>query len=246
MSERQALTRVLKQLGWDGDLTPARYGMLEIGLDRFAANISRWRMRGRKHHRVLKRHLAFTIFAPGGQASRARTAVNKIPNHMLDMPRSRHQKQLEVGIRPYVRFHKTKAKHLTGALRMWDDILVQVKEHDPLNCSYLAYNEWHLPDMYRWFQTHVPGLGEKAAAHFMRNAGLCHRWLAIPIIDVHIHKALDAYNFRHEDYKTAAKSFMEFSQLINVPPLMLDAALWCSYANNWELDGADFDNFGFG
>jgi hypothetical protein len=91
----------------------------------------------------------------------------------------------------------------------------------------------------------VVGFGEKAASHFMRNTGLMRGWSALPIIDTHIHKALEVYQLPHKGYPDAECSFTALATKTGIPPLLLDAVLWCAYAKNWDVTHSDFDNFGY-
>jgi thermostable 8-oxoguanine DNA glycosylase len=189
---------------------------------------------------VLKQHLAFTLMVPGGRADRAREAVNIMTARNVFSPDSANDDALWVALRPamrpLVRFYKTKLEYVRGGLRKWDELVTQTRQWPKV-----AETD---PGMRPWLTTHIKGMGLKAASHFMRNVGLSRSTTAHPIIDVHIHKALDRFNFEHDSYATAEQSFAWLSKLVDVPVLTLDTMLWCAYANNWEMDTADFDNFG--
>lgn len=90
----------------------------------------------------------------------------------------------------------------------------------------------------------VNGFGPKSTSHFMRNTGLMRGWSATPIIDTHILKALDVLGFRCDEYDESEPAFINLAQLTGIPPLLLDAVLWCTYSNNWDFTHSDFDNFG--
>ena len=143
-------------------------------------------------------------------------------------------------IRPYARFHNVKAVRLVSALKTQLPKLINVV------CipSTLPRDAW-LYEIKGWIRTNLKGLGQKAAAHFMRNTGLWMEHYAFPLIDVHIHKALEAYHFKHSTYKEAEKSFWTFAKMTDLPVILLDAVLWCAYANNWEFSNSDFDNYGY-
>jgi hypothetical protein len=136
-------------------------------------------------------------------------------------------------IRPNVRFYRTKIKRLEEAIGDWDKIRDGMEQsRDPESRQ-------------TWLMDNITGLGKKAAAHFMRNTGLMSGFNALPIIDVHIHKALEKLNFKHDAYNEAEVSFKELVYLTALPPLLLDACLWCAYADNWDITHSDYDNFGW-
>lgn len=185
---------------------------------------------------TLRKHLAFTLFVPGGKASKARQAVDQIASlNLLDIMMLENLGIWEQGVeavRPLIRFHMTKMNYLREALFKWPEIRKEAGTKTPL-------------EFYTWFCTNIYGFGSKAGAHFMRNTGLIpFHFNDIAIIDTHIYKALDAFQLRYSDkYADAARAFKIVAELTGVPLLLLDAVLWCSYANNWDISNSDFDNF---
>jgi len=219
-----------KHLGLQDRLDPDAYANILKGLQRFYANRHAW---GGSYHSLIAKHLAFTLFVPGGRADRAREAVNLMDSAgYFIAPYDQPEDEAREIIGTRVRFPNQKADRFFGAVRQLDRIDAELPQVD----GYINRR--------KWLERNIQGFGPKAATHFMRNTGLMHYSDGLPIIDVHINKALKAFNFRHETYDIAAESFQRLSELLDVPVLLADAILWCAYANNWNTSGADFDNFG--
>lgn len=139
---------------------------------------------------------------------------------------------------PYTRFPNQKADRVYRLLEGWDAVFGNNLVPRPW------LTEWK-PDKIRdWLMVTVKGFGRKAASHFMRNTGLMSGYEAIPIIDVHIHKALEGLGVPHGTMQEAETSFTALSCGIEVEPMLLDAVLWSAYSKNWNNETADFDNFG--
>jgi thermostable 8-oxoguanine DNA glycosylase len=221
-----------EQLGLIRDLDPSAYAGIVHGLQRFYDNHVLWD--AGQDATVIRKHMAFTLFAPAGRADRARTAVDMLADMgYFDETKARGwDDEVYAVLKPRVRFWRQKTDRCGACMRMFDTMRDELpKEEGNINRR-------------RWLMKYMPGYGPKAATHFMRNSGMMHYMDGLPIIDVHIHKALEHFSFRHSDYDEACLSFRRMAELVDVPVLILDAVLWCAYANNWELDGADFDNFG--
>jgi N-glycosylase/DNA lyase len=133
-----------------------------------------------------------------------------------------------------VRFYRTKANHLINALAMWPEI----RGHLPVQPTPESIQEAR-----DWLVENVPGMGKKAAGHFLRNVGVFCDDYGAPIIDVHIRKALAAFQLPHGKYEEAEKSFLELARNYGAQPMLLDAALWCLYAGVKSLEDTDFANF---
>jgi len=238
----KAVCRVLHLLGFERYAIPEADTFLRLcdALCGLRRNAFRFDSKDPDDQLVLKQHLAFTLMVPGGRADRAREAVDIMTTRNAFYPESVDNdalwEALQSVIRPFVRFYKTKLNYVRGGLRKWDALVAQTRRWPKV-----AETD---PGMRQWLTTHIKGMGLKAASHFMRNVGLSRSTSAYPIIDVHIHKALDRFNFVHDDYASAEQSFAWLSKMVNVPILTLDTMLWCAYANNWHPDTADFDNFG--
>ena len=196
----------------------------------------------------LAKHLAFTVMVPAGKAVRALEAVRRLDTiGLLDSP----EKTPAVKWCPYaaelirsdVRFHNQKATRLYHALLRLPDFMRTMVNMTRLPEGHTLAEEVLLENAHDWLQAHVEGLGPKATAHFMRNAGLFSDEFAYPIIDVHIHKVLAAFGYPHDTYGEAETSFRKFAESRHVPIIELDAALWCAYSSNWDITNTDFNNF---
>lgn len=219
--------------------TPEQVQVIVHGLQCFAANRNLWgdtKDPMSSAHWLIIKHMAFTMFVPGGKADRAREAVDHLDKHdvLHVLGKYENWEKAKKKVNSLVRFYPTKEKHIKAAIENLDEIREAMMSPG-----------WSVEARRSWLVENVKGYGPKAAAHFMRNTGLMSGYNALPIIDVHIHKALGALNFEHETYEQAEKSFMQLSRLLQLPPLFLDAGLWCAYAGNWELESSDFGNFGW-
>ena len=192
---------------------------------------------------VVLKHLAFTCFAPGGRADRARMAVELMdstgdwfgnPDITWSFQEARVA-ELATAITPYVRFPNQKALHFLESAAKLPALLTLIGGR--------TISKSQMDGAYEYMLDNMPGFGMKSAAHFLRNVGMFGECYAFPIIDVHIHKALESFGFQHSGYEDAQPAFCHLANLIELPVILLDAALWCSYANNWDISHADFDNF---
>lgn len=195
---------------------------------------------------LLRQHLAFTLFVPAGRADRAALGIAEITKlGLLDSgwcggPSDRLRRITEA-IRPYVRFYRQKAERLVLALGTLPDLQSGYTAAIAPMCNTL--DEPVIDTIHSWLQVRVKGMGDKATAHFMRNVGLFTETYAYPIIDTHIHKALEAGNFKHGTYTEARRSFIRMSAMFEIPPVLMDAYIWCTYSGNWNPETADFSNF---
>ena len=209
---------------------------------KLADNYVRIRAWDAKGQDLLLKHLAFTLLVPGGKATRARQAVLDLEkNGFFEHPDKWSEGNVAAVIRSNVRFHNTKANSLKGAIAF---MRAAAGPGVPPNCFMAAEpTRATLERTNGWLTTYISGMGFKAAAHFMRNAGLFCCEFAYPIIDVHIHKLLEACQMKHAHYKEAEASFYVLSSLVGIPVILLDAYAWCAYSGNWAPEQADFDNF---
>jgi thermostable 8-oxoguanine DNA glycosylase len=213
------------------------YINLSASLTGLADNRTKWFSLAPTHKIVLKQHLAFTLLAPGGKASRARTAVDLLTQiGYLANPGQFTPDYNAEFIKPHVRFHNVKGARLHDLLLHWDHLSGIVVEE-------LSTKDKTVSELRARLADNMPGFGKKATAHFMRNTGICSGIDALPIIDVHIHKALAAFGFKHATYEEAEEGFIGMAKLMDLDVHLLDAWLWCGYANNWDFGNADFDNF---
>jgi thermostable 8-oxoguanine DNA glycosylase len=222
-------------------VTDARIEALSQEVWSFKANTPKLYSTDIAEQQLVRQHLAFTLFVPGGRADRAHKAVMELTeqgylgasyNGGWFNDTSEVAKVAAI-MRPNVRFYKTKAGYLARALDAFQEVPIAM------------LNNQGIDEMNRWLFNTIPGLGLKAAAHLMRNLGFFTEDYAYPIIDVHIHKLLEAGNFKHDTYGEAETSFLRLAELTDIPVVLLDAYVWCTYSQNWNPDTADFSNFGF-
>lgn len=215
-------------------------------IDGFARNydeLAAWPSEARAR---LRKHLAFTMFVPGGRADRAKQAVLDLHAAGLlggDAEAwgwSRAARIADV-VRPNVRFHKTKAMRLVKAVPYVENT-VKLRMGS-VRAGASTIRAAVVRDVHDAL-SNVAGMGPKATAHFMRNIGMFCDELTYPIIDVHIHKLLGACYLEHGKYADAARSFYTLASLTGIPVAYLDAYVWCCYSGNWAPENADFDNFG--
>ena len=221
-------------------------------LNGFATNKLLWwyAPRGNVCSALLQKHMAFTLFVPAGRADKARQAVDLlVAAKVLPVDRDEaaapdlETRILDI-IRPLVRFPAQKAKRLAAALSRWYTVIAPSILVD-------LENEVDTVTLHKHAMATIQEYGPKAAAHFMRNTGLMSGSTALPIIDVHILKLLAGLGFTVTDsrgrslpYDGYVQQFATLSKITDLPPLLLDAMAWCSYAGNWDMSGSDFDNFG--
>ena len=118
----------------------------------------------------------------------------------------------------YVRFHRTKAKHLLSAKAQFKEIRA------------LLSNGASATELRRWLVDNVLGLGWKEASHFLRNIG--HRNLAI--LDRHILKNLLRVgvlrslpkSLTAKRYLAIEKKFGMFAASAGIPMDELDLLFW--------------------
>lgn len=121
--------------------------------------------------------------------------------------------------RNYIRFHKTKSKHL-----------VRLKEDFPTVLNALATIS-SPGELRQWLVEHVKGLGYKEATHFLRNIG---KNGGLAILDRHILRNLKRYgtirslpkSLSRKQYLSIEQRFMRFSEQIGIPVDELDLLFW--------------------
>ncbi|MBI3765996.1 MAG: N-glycosylase/DNA lyase [Ignavibacteriales bacterium] len=161
--------------------------------------------------------LVYCLLTPQSSAVNAEKAVKLLKetdffHEPVDPEPLLHQKEF------YIRFHKTKAKHL-----------LHTREQFPLIADHLS-NGSSSAELREWLVQNVRGLGWKEASHFLRNVG--HRNLAI--LDRHILKNLVRVGvLRHlpktltaKRYKIIEKKFHTFARQIGIPMDELDLLFW--------------------
>jgi len=159
----------------------------------------------------------YCLLTPQSSAVNAGKAIAALQEHdfrhsEIDPEPLLHQKEY------YIRFHRTKAKHLLRTKEEFSIIYAQLT------------NRKSSPELREWLVINVKGLGWKEASHFLRNIG--HRNLAI--LDRHILKNLlrlgvlrslpKTLTTKH--YKSIEKKFQKFSSKIGIPMDELDLLFW--------------------
>ncbi|MGA2624292.1 MAG: N-glycosylase/DNA lyase [Bacteroidota bacterium] len=162
--------------------------------------------------------LVYCLLTPQSSAVNAAKAVRLLRDHDL-----RHS---EIDPEPllyqndfYIRFHRTKAKHLLA-----------VKEQFPSIRRELSTGSSSV-QLRQWLVKNVKGIGWKEASHFLRNIG--HRNLAI--LDRHILKNLVRMRVLRQlpatlsakRYKAIENKFQQFSHDVRIPMDELDLLFWC-------------------
>ncbi len=118
----------------------------------------------------------------------------------------------------YIRFHNTKAKHLTEAKSIFAEIAAMLANGHT--------NE----EQRSWLVANVKGLGWKEASHFLRNIG--RRDMAI--LDRHILKNLKLHRviksipetLTPKRYRNIERRFRRFGDSIGIPMDDLDLLFW--------------------
>ena len=121
--------------------------------------------------------------------------------------------------RHYIRFHKTKSKHL-----------LKLKAEIQTVQSVLS-NDASSNELREWLVKNIYGLGYKEATHFLRNIGKND---GLAILDRHILRNLQRYGairslpetLSRKQYLSIEKKFMSFAQQINIPIDELDLLFW--------------------
>lgn len=161
--------------------------------------------------------LVYCLLTPQSSAVNAGKAVRLLREHDLlhrdvDPEPLLHQKDF------YIRFHKTKAKHLLGIKCQLETIVLHLANGSS-DC-----------ELREWLIGNVRGLGWKEASHFLRNVG--HRDLAI--LDRHILKNLVRFGvirrlpktLTPKRYRSIEKRFLAFAREVGISMDELDLLFW--------------------
>lgn len=119
----------------------------------------------------------------------------------------------------YIRFHRTKSKHL-----------LRLKDEFPLIARFVTRD---LPpaELREWLVKNVKGLGYKEATHFLRNIG---RNGGLAILDRHILRNLKRYgavrsvpgSLSRKRYLAIERAFERFADRVGIPVDELDLLFW--------------------
>jgi N-glycosylase/DNA lyase len=162
--------------------------------------------------------LAYCLLTPQTSAESAGKVIEELQRYSFHT----HSVDPEPILRnrsAYIRFHRTKSKHLLKLKEEYPIILTALAEHqDPA-----AKREWLVKN--------VTGLGYKEATHFLRNVGLNG---GLAILDRHILRNLKRYgairsipkSLSSKRYLAIERSFRRFSVRIGIELDELDLLFW--------------------
>lgn len=161
--------------------------------------------------------LIYCLLTPQSSAVNAGKAIEALRAHKVhdaDVPVA----SLLHGNDFYIRFHRTKARHIAEAKKRFADIQAAL-----LNGS-------GSKELRAWLVHNVRGLGWKEASHFLRNIG--HRDLAI--LDRHILRNLHRHgvlrsiprSLTPRRYLQLEERFARFAAALGIPMDELDLLFW--------------------
>ena len=161
--------------------------------------------------------LAYCILTPQSSARNATLAVRALRD-LGFLERGTDPESLLRRKESYIRFHRTKARHL-----------IAIREQYPAIAERIA-DGTSPEELRKWLVANVKGLGWKEASHFMRNLG--HRDLAI--LDRHILKNLKSLRvvprlpktLTARKYLAIERKFLDFSRSVGIPMDELDLLFW--------------------
>ncbi len=162
--------------------------------------------------------LAYCLLTPQSSAARADMAVQALRSQSFELqdidpePLLRRKEQ-------YIRFHKTKSKHLLA-----------LKRDFPLVRNALT-GRHSSSDLREWLVKNVRGLGYKEATHFLRNIGKND---CLAILDRHILRSLKRLgvirsipdSLSRKRYFEIERRFGEFAKNVGIPLDELDLLFW--------------------
>lgn len=162
--------------------------------------------------------LLYCLMTPQTSARNAEKVIEELrlrafENHPVDPEPILREKN------NYIRFHRTKSKHLLALKESFPSILATLTN----GAAPLELREWLVKN--------VKGLGYKEATHFLRNIG---KNGGLTILDRHILRNLKRYGairslpktLTKKKYLSIEKRFMEFSKEIGIPVDELDLLFW--------------------
>lgn len=195
--------------------------------------------------KTLMSHYVFTLLVPGGRADKAADVVqellknydvfalcheNTAADAILDM------QALEKVFTGRIRFPAQKAQRFMLAMRRWPEVIKLCQT--PMDA---ALSHKRLVDL-------VPGFGDKAAAHFMRNIGM-HSvdGDAVAIVDTHIEKFVDLLQSnapkRRYGKDSVSTQFKLWCKNNGYPLLLADAVVWMMYSKTGAENMVDFGGY---
>lgn len=162
--------------------------------------------------------LMYCLMTPQTSAENAEMAVAKLREQSFDTQQVDPEPIL-ANRAHYIRFHKTKAKHLL----LLKQTMPQILEALSNGSSSFERREWLVK--------HVKGLGYKEATHFLRNIGKNE---GLAILDRHILRNLKRYgvirslpkSLSRKQYLAIERRFKRFSDKLGIPVDELDLLFW--------------------
>jgi len=196
-------------------------------------------------NKTLVSHYAFTLLVPGGRADKAAEVVKDLITKydvfaLCQVDSSAEAilnlKVLEGLFMSRVRFPRQKAQNFTLAMRRWPEVIKLCQE--PLDAD----------TAHKRLVAMVPGFGQKAAAHFMRNIGLHNvDGDAVAIVDTHIQKFADMLQVnapkRRYGTNSVSDAFRLWCKNNGYPLLLADAVVWMMYSRTQAENMVDFGGF---
>ena len=162
--------------------------------------------------------LAFCLMTPQSSAEHADRVARNL--QLLRFEQTGIDPEPILGQRDqYIRFHRTKARHLLLARDQFDVI------------GRAVGNGFAPAQLREWLVANVKGLGLKEATHFLRNIGKSD---GLAILDRHILRNLRRFgiirsvpqSLTRKRYLSIEKKFNRFAETIGIPAGELDLLFW--------------------
>ncbi len=162
--------------------------------------------------------LAYCLLTPQSSAEHADKAVKALRSIQFEQRGGDPEPILRDPVQ-YIRFHKTKSRHLLKARENFQAIERAITDISDSS------------ELRDWLVQNVLGLGYKEATHFLRNIG---RNGGLAILDRHILRNLKRFkviraipeSLSKKKYLAIEKQFMKFSRRIGIPLDELDLLFW--------------------
>lgn len=162
--------------------------------------------------------LLYCLMTPQSSAEHAEKAVNVLQQAGFAEVEMNPEPILRIK-EHYIRFHKTKAKHLMHVKNDFGSVVQAVS------------NGWPTFELREWLVSHVKGLGYKEATHFLRNIGKND---GLAILDRHILRNLKRFgvirsvpkSLSRKKYFLIEKKFAAFARRVAIPVDELDLLFW--------------------
>jgi N-glycosylase/DNA lyase len=162
--------------------------------------------------------LTYCLLTPQSSAAHAEQAVAQLRaagfrSHPIDIEPILRRKE------HYIRFHRTKTRHLLHMKEQFSDIIQKLSE--PASAF----------DLREWLVMHIIGLGYKEATHFLRNIGKND---GLAILDRHILRMLELLgvvdsipnSISKKQYLEIEQRFKIFSNNVGIGLDELDLVFW--------------------